>query len=163
VGRRRFALLLLAAALQASGCLGADLRERSRIHAALADLQRADREFEADVRFARNPNGVCDGLACARVAVIGGHRTIQLAPGAFKSDAKLRASLLEIWERYRQPRTGSTRDLARGALRIVTDGPSAGVDDAELVTQARRVYRRHYQTLSRSERKGLPAPETLPR
>ena len=69
--KRRLRTAVLAAGL-AVACVGSEQRERSRIDAALADLRLAGRVFDVDVGFARNPSGVCDGVACARVEVIDG-------------------------------------------------------------------------------------------
>lgn len=128
---------------------------------ALEDLRAAGFEFEADVRFRVDPYAVCEALACAEVEVIAGRRTILVAPDALRSAAALRATLLEVWERYREPRRGSTRDLARGAHRVAQDGARAGVDDPRLIAHARRVYEQLYRSLRAEERAGLPDPHAL--
>ena len=131
-----------------------------RIRAALADLESAGFRFEADVRFRVDPYAVCEGIACADLVVIGERRTILLAPESIRNDSVLRATLLEIWERYREPRPGSVRDLAHGALRIVQDGPGVGVEDPVL-RNARLEYTQLYRSLPPEERRGLPAPDTI--
>ena len=98
-------------------------------------------------------------MACANLALIAERRTILLAPEAFAGPVQLRATLLEIWERYRQPQPGSLHDLARGALRLIRDGPRVGVDDPFLLRRAHHVYRRLYEQLPPARRTDLPAPE----
>lgn len=132
------------------------------IEAALADLAAAGFEFDADVRFRQNRYTVCDGMACADLALIGERRTILLAPEAFESPARLRATLLEIWERYQQARPGSVSDLARGALRVIRDGPRVGVDDPYTLRRAHHVYRQLYEALPPQKRVDLPEPDQLP-
>ena len=133
-----------------------------RIPPALSDLSREGFDFETDVRFSADPYAVCEGVACAEVAVIAGHRTILIAREAFTSDARLRATLLEIWERYREPRPGSVRDLARGALRILEDGPRVGVDDIRTLRLAHHTYRQHWSDLPSDRREGLLDPDRVP-
>ena len=140
------------------------LNATSRVRAAVAALEAAGFPFDADVRFRIDPHAVCQGIACADVVVISDRRTILLAPESLRSDSVLRATLLEIWERYREPRPGAQRDLARGTLRIVRDGRAVGVEDERVLRRARLEYGQLYGTLSREEREGLPSPEgmTLP-
>jgi len=133
----------------------------ARIEAALADLVRAGFEFDADVRFRYYRYSVCDGVACADLALIGTRRTIRIAPEAFENPSRLRATLLEIWERYQQPRPGSQPDLARGALRVIQDGPRVGVDDLYTLRRAHHIYRQLYEGLPPESRPGLPEPDTL--
>jgi len=100
-------------------------------------------------------------VACANLALIGERRTILLAPEAFSDSSQLRASLLEIWERYRQPQPGSAHDLARGALRLIRDGPRVGVDDLYLLRRAHHIYRGLYEKLPPARRTDLTAPDEL--
>lgn len=151
---------LLVLALACSALLGPPPEEQ--ISSALADLAAGGFSFEADVRFRANRYGACDGVACADLALIRERRTILLAPDAFDSPAWLRASLLEIWERYRRPRPGSVPDLARGTLRVMRDGPRVGVDDPQLLRLAHRSYRRLYASLPPEKRADLPDPAGLP-
>ena len=95
---------------------------------ALADLRAAGFEFAPDVRLRNDPRAVCDGMSCADLVMENDRRTILVADGAFASPSKLRASLLEIWARYAEPRRGNVRDLAHAALVVIRDGPRAGVD-----------------------------------
>jgi hypothetical protein len=132
------------------------------IDAALRDLANAGFEFEADVRFLRDRYQVCDGMVCAHLRLIDERRTILIAPEAFHSPSQLRATLLEIWERYREPRRASIRDLARGALRVAQDGRRVGVDDAYTLRRAHHIYRQLHGQLSREDRAGLPDPDALP-
>ena len=137
------------------------LNATSRVRAAVAALEAAGFPFDADVRFRIDPHAVCQGIACADVVVISDRRTILLAPESLRSDSVLRATLLEIWERYREPRPGAQRDLARGALRIVRDGPTVGVEDERVLRRAQLEYGQLYGALSREEREGLPAPDAM--
>ncbi len=132
-----------------------------RIRQALVDLQAAGFSFEPDVAFRVDPYAVCEGLACADLLVMKGRRTILLAPETVRKPEALRATLLEIWERYREPRPGSVRDLARGALRVVRDGPRVGVTDPGLLRRARLRYRQLYESLPPEERDALPDPDTV--
>ncbi len=87
-------------------------------------------------------------------------RTILLASEAVREPALLRAALLEIWERYRTPRPGSVPDLARGSLRVITDGGRVSVD-ARNLRRAHHGYRQLWSALQPAERAGLVDPETL--
>lgn len=157
---------LLAGALASCWLVAACIQLRndraSEISDALQALRSAGFDFEVDVRFRPDRYGACQGIACADLRVERGRRTITLAPEAFSSEARLRASLLEIWVRYREPRSGSLRDLARGALRVLREGPRVGILDVALLRLAHHSYRQLYRRLSRSEREGLPDPDTLP-
>jgi hypothetical protein len=133
-----------------------------RIREALADLEAGGFEFDPDVAFRVDPYAVCEGIACADVVLIRERRTILLAPDALRSPSMLRATLLEIWERYSEPRPGSIRDLARGAQRVARDGPQVGVDDPRLLQRARLTYRQLYDTLPPDERDGLSDPLSHP-
>jgi hypothetical protein len=128
---------------------------------ALADLRAAGFDFAPDVRFRNDPRAVCDGLACADLVVEENHRTILVADGAFASPSKLRASLLEIWVRYTEPRRGNVRDLARAALVVIRDGPRAGVSDPGVLGDARFSYRQLWERLPADKRTDLPAPASL--
>ncbi|MFQ5696666.1 MAG: hypothetical protein ACE5IL_00075 [Myxococcota bacterium] len=145
-----------------TACLQPRTDRGSELDQALQALAAAGYEFEADVRFRSDRYGVCQGLACADLRVERSRRTITLAPEAFSSDARLRATLLEIWGRYREPRSGSVRDLARSALRVLQEGPRVGIRDVALRRLAHHTYRQLYERLSGAERQGLPDPETLP-
>ncbi len=102
---------------------------------------------------------VCDGIRCASVVVRDGRRTILLAREAFSSDERLRMSLLEVWERYEQPRPGSVPDLARAALRVLTDGGRVGAGSPANQRRARNVYRGLWESLPEDRRSELPRPE----
>ncbi len=158
--RSRVALTLLLALPLACSVLRGPQPE-AQIEAALTDLAAAGFEFDADVRFHYYRYAVCDGMACADVALIDGWRTIRIALEAFDSPDRLRASLLEIWERYREPRPGSIPDLARGALRVIQDGPRVGVDDRYTLRRAHHVYRQLYGELPSERRTDLPQPDQL--
>jgi hypothetical protein len=131
-----------------------------RIREALSDLQEGGFSFDPDVAFRVDPYAVCEGVACADLVIMTGRRTILLAPEATRSPEALRATLLEIWERYREPRPGSVHDLARGALRVARDGPRVGATDPDLLRRARLRYRQLYESLPPEERDGLPDPDT---
>ncbi len=133
----------------------------AQLLAARADLAAAGFSFEADVAFRADPYVVCDGLACAELQVRAGRRTVLLAREAWDSPARLRASLLDIWDRYRRPRAPDHRDRARSALRILEHGPAAGIDD---VLFLRRVYHRYgqlFERLPESASGELPKPRDL--
>ncbi|MEE8558299.1 MAG: hypothetical protein V3T14_10480 [Myxococcota bacterium] len=147
-------LVLLAACTSGASGSGAPMRIRTALEA----LEAAEFRFDADVRFRVDPYVVCEGIACADLVVLEHRRTILLAPDALRSDDVLKASLLEIWERYREPRPGSGRDLARGAYRVVQDGPRVGIVDRDLIRRARLRYTQLYELLSPAERAGLPEP-----
>ena len=132
-----------------------------QIRAGLEALESAGFRFEADVRFRVDPYVVCEGIACADLVVLEHRRTVLLAPEALRSDDLLKVSLLEIWERYREPRPGSRRDLARGAYRVVLDGPRVGIADRDLIRRARLRYTQLYELLSPAERAGLPEPAAV--
>ena len=106
-------------------------------------------------------SGDVDGVRCADLTLERGHRTILLADEAFVSDSTLRASLLEIWERYREPRPGSIPDLARGALRVLRDGPRVGVTDPNTLRRARNVYTQLWEQLP-EHYADLPPPSAIP-
>lgn len=159
--RLGFALPAAALALAVSCLLTRPADPGPRIHAALVDLQQAGFEFDADVRFRTDPFAACDGIACATLVILQERRTILLARDAASDEALLRASLLDIWERYQNPRPGSTRDLARGALRVVRDGPRVGVDDRALLRRAHHTYGQLYRSLAAEERADLPDPAAL--
>ena len=146
-----------------SACTAFGPIDRStEIAPAVAELAAAGFAFPADIRFVHDPMTVCDGITCADLVVIENRRTIRLANHAFLSPSKLRATLLEIWPRYEMPKRGSVPDLARGALLIVTDGARVGVTDREVLREARFAYRQLWNQLTPAQRKGLPAPESLP-
>ncbi len=132
-----------------------------QIESALADLAAEGFEFDSDVRFRYHRYAACDGMACADVGLIGERRTILLAPEAFESPGQLRATLLEVWERYREPRPGSVPDLARGALRVIRDGYRVGVRELYILRRAHHVYRQLYLELPGGERADLPDPDEL--
>jgi hypothetical protein len=134
---------------------------RPELLAALRDLGSAGFEFEADVAFRVDPYRYCEGIACADLLVIKERRTIAIAPEAVRDPPLLRAALLEIWERYRQPRPGSLPDLARGALRVVRDGSRVGVDTRTL-RRAQHDYRKLWESLEPPLRAGLEDPDALP-
>ncbi len=128
---------------------------------ALADLRAAGFEFAPDVRLRNDPRAVCDGISCADIVVEANRRTILVADGAFASPSKLRASLLEIWARYAEPRRGNTRDLARAALVVIRDGPRAGVTDPGVLGDARFSYRQLWERLPPERRGDLPSPAPI--
>ena len=130
---------------------------------AIADLRAAGFEFAPDVRLRNDAHAVCDGMSCADLVIEKDTRTILVADGAFESPSKLRASLLEIWARYKEPRRGNVRDLARGALLVIQKGPSAGVTDPGVIGDARYVYKQLWDRLPDSQRADLPAPSSLSR
>jgi hypothetical protein len=158
--RMRATAILLGVALSACTLLRLPDRD-AEIAAALADLEHGGFRFSADVRFAPDRYAVCDGIACADVVIVDNRRTIRLAHGAFQSPSKLRASLLDVWPRYELPRRANARELAESALLVVREGGKAGVDDPEILADARFAYRRLYEHLDAADRAGLPAPETL--
>jgi hypothetical protein len=125
---------------------------------ALSDLEAGGFAFEPDLAFRVDPYAVCEGVACADLVLLRGRRTILLAPEAMRSPSTLRATLLEIWERYREPRPGSLRDLARGARRIEQDGPRVGVSDPGVLRRARLTYLQLYEALPPEQRAGLSDP-----
>jgi hypothetical protein len=129
---------------------------------ALADLRAAGFEFAPDVRLRSDPRAVCDGLSCADLVIENERRTILVADGAFASPSKLRASLLEIWARYKEPRHGNVRDLARAALLVIHAGPRAGVTDPGVLGDARFVYGQLYARLPDAQQTELPNPRDLP-
>ncbi|HTO69627.1 MAG TPA: hypothetical protein VMR31_07170 [Myxococcota bacterium] len=100
-------------------------------------------------------------MACADLAVVDGRRTILVADAAFATPSKLRASLLEIWSRYREPRRGNARDLARSALLVATDGRRAGVTDGDVLDDASYFYGKLYEQLPAQQRAGLPDPRSV--
>ena len=80
------ALALLGIALAAgAGCVRSpSAGPAPALVEALAELGAAGFEFEADVRFRRDPMSICDGLACAELVLERQRRTIRLAPEAFE-------------------------------------------------------------------------------
>jgi hypothetical protein len=133
----------------------------SEIPPALRDLRAAGFPFAPDVAFRNDHYAVCEGMACADLAVEANRRTILVADAAFASPSKLRASLLEIWSRYEMPRRGNARDLARAALLVVQEGRRAGVSDADVLEDARFFYGKLYDDLSDVQRRDLPDPRSL--
>ena len=152
----------LAALLLCAGCIVVAADRRPEIEGALADLRAGGFEFDPDVHFRVDPYAVCCGLTCADLLIIRDRRTIVLAVDAFDSPSVLRASLLEIWERYAEPRPGSVPDLARGALRVIRDGPRVGVVDAATQARALRVYEQLFSQLPERDFADLPDPDELP-
>ncbi len=142
-------------------CFGPRVDRPAEIDAALADLARGGFEFDADVAFARDAYVVCEGVSCAELRVVERRRTIVLSRDAFASPSRLRASLLDIWGRYQEPRAASGADQARSALRILRDGPRAGVSDRRLLREMHHLYRQLYGGLSEDERGELPSPDEL--
>ena len=130
---------------------------------AIADLKAGGFEFAPDVRLRNDAHAVCDGMSCADLVIEKDTRTILVADGAFASPSKLRASLLEIWARYKEPRRGNVRDLARGALLVVQKGRSAGVTDPGVIADARYVYKQLWDRLPAAQRTDLPPPASLSR
>jgi hypothetical protein len=133
------------------------------IPAALADLKAGGFEFGPDVAFRNDRYAVCDGLACADLIVDAGRRTIIVADGAFESPSRLRASLLEIWARYREPRRGNVRDLARAALLVAREGARAGVTAQDVLDDAAFRYQQLWERLEPAQRADLPPPAALGR
>lgn len=158
--RRGPSLLLLAWVWSSCSWLGAD--PQAQIEAALGDLARAGFEFEADVQFTREPYATCVRIACAEVVWRRTRRVIEIAPEAFDSPQQLRCALLEVWARYRTPRPSYIPDMARGALRVVQDGPRVGITDRYLLREAFRAYRSYWEQLEPEQRGELPAPDDLP-
>jgi hypothetical protein len=126
---------------------------------ALADLRSGGFEFAPDVRLRNDSRAVCDGMSCADLVIEANRRTILVADGAFASPSKLRASLLEIWSRYTEPRRGNVRDLARASLLVIHEGPRVGVTDPGVLGDARFTYKQLYQRLPPDKRADLPAPQ----
>lgn len=155
--RARASALALALA---AGCT-ASVGSGPELEAAVGELARAGFAFDPDVRFASGRYTSCNGVACADLRVVAERRTVLLAEQAFDNPSRLRASLLEIWERYREPRPGSIPDLARGALRVVRDGPRVGVRDAALLRRAHHSYRGLWEQLPPDRRRELPDPDEL--
>jgi hypothetical protein len=112
------------------------------------------------VRLRNDPRAVCDGISCADLVIERDTRTILVADGAFGTPSKLRASLLEVWARYREPRRGNVRDLARAALLVIREGPRVGVAPGD-VGDARFTYRQLWQRLPDAQRTDLPDPASL--
>jgi hypothetical protein len=108
-----------------------------------------------------DPYRTCEGVACTDLLLVKERRTVAVAPEAMRDPPLLRAALLEMWERYREPRPGSVPDLARGALRVIRDGPRVGVDPPNL-RRAHRSYQKLWQALEPAQREGLDDPNTLP-
>ena len=133
---------------------------RPQIRAALVELRDAGFEFDADLAFQVDRYASCSGVACADVALIRERRTILLAAEAVREPPLLRAALLEIWERYSTPRPGSLPDLARGSLRVLTDGGKVGAD-ARTLRRAHHGYRQLWAALDPAERARLLDPDAL--
>jgi hypothetical protein len=151
--------LLIPALLLA--CFGPRIDRPAEIDAAVADLARAGFEFDADVAFARDAYVMCEGVSCSELRIVERRRTILLARDAFASPSRLRASLLDIQGRYRNPRAASAADQARSAVRILRDGPRVGVSDRRLLRETHHLYRQLYGGLSADERAELPGPDDL--
>jgi len=153
------------AALLALGLAGCALFQppdhSSEIPQALADLRAAGFEFAPDVALRNDRYVVCEGMACTELVVEHDRRTILVADAAFASPSKLRASLLEIWSRYREPRRGNVHDLARATLLVLQEGRRVGVTDPSVLDDAGFFYRQLYEQLSAEKRVDLPAPDSL--
>ena len=130
------------------------------IQAALRDLKGGGFEFDADLAYRIDRYVVCDGLSCTELRVIRGRRTILISPETFETPGRLRASLLDIWGRYKKPRTPTTADQARSALRIVSHGADVGID-RRLRQHTHHSYRQLYTQLSPKEREPFPPPDDL--
>ncbi len=145
------------------GCATTLTPHRKRtIYEALEDLAAAGFEFDADVHFMPDQYAVCDDMSCADVLIYKERRTILVAHEAFESPSRIRATLLEIWPRYQNPRPGFLPDLARGALQVVQDGPRVGIEDVYLLRRAQHTYRRLYDGTEADQRDGLVDPNSLP-
>ncbi len=148
------------------GCAlpGTDAGRRAQLETEIAWLAAAGFEFDADVAFVADRYAGCDGLACADVRVIESRRTIVVAYEAFDGPGRLRLTLLEVWERYQTPRGGQgrARDLARSLLRVLRDGPRAGLDDPKLLRRAHVAYQKQYAALPPPDRLDLPKPSDIP-
>ena len=149
-------------ALLAACQIGGPPKPDPEITAAVADLKAGGFEFEADVRITRDAYAVCDGLACAELRVVENRRTIGLAREALEDPSRVRASLLEIWTRYREPRPGSIPDLARGALLVVRRGPEVGVTNPWTLRLAYHSYQQLWLQLDRVQRAKLEDPKLIP-
>jgi hypothetical protein len=145
-----------------AGCAGLGPPDpRAAIDAALADLAAADFRFEPDVAFAEDRFVVCEGVSCSELKTVHGRRTVLIAREVFQSPSRLRATLLDMWGRYQQPRAPSTADQARSALRILQDGPRAGIDDTQLLRDTHHTYRQLYNSMKPAQRAELPRPDDL--
>ena len=159
-GARALAATAIAAAAS-TGCLPLISEPPPSVPNALYALADAGFEFEPDVQFRADRHASCDGFACADLVVIQERRTILLARDAFDSCDALRAALLEIWERYRDPQRGSTRDFARGALRVASDGSRVGIEEKAILRAAHHTYRQLFDQLPPAQRVDLPDPDTV--
>jgi hypothetical protein len=158
--RRGWGALPLALAL--SSCSWLSIDPQAQIEAELQVLAEAGFAFEADVHFAREPYAMCVRISCAEISWRRTRRVIEIAPEAFETQQQLRCTLLEVWDRYRTPRTGHIPDLARGALRVIQDGPRVGITDRYLLREAFRAYRFYWEQLEPERRGELPSPDDLP-
>lgn len=155
------ALLALALPLGLACATATSERAPITIEAARADLAAGHFYFDSDVAFARDPYVVCVDLSCAELRVRDRRRTILLAPGAFASASRLRASLLDIWGRYENPGVPSPYQRAQSALRILEHGPKVGVTDRSLLRATHHRYGQLYLLLEPEKQAELPRPDDL--
>ena len=155
------ARLALALALSLACATGAPERAPITIEAARADLARAHFYFESDIAFERDPYVVCIDLSCAELRVRDRRRTILLAPEAFESASLLRASLLDIWGRYKNPGVPTPYQRAQSALRILKSGSEVGVTDRSLLRATHHRYGQLYLLLEPEQQGELPRPDDL--
>ena len=135
-----------------------------RVRRALRDLEAAGFRLPGSFDVVWNDRTVlcAPGNVCISPEILGeGTGTLVVAPRVLESDARLRLSLLEVWQRLSDG--GDLKGphvFARSTLRQLVSGRNVGVADPVLLGEVLQAYRGYWEKLPETERARLPDPVT---